>query len=553
MKKSAWRSLARGAALTLPMLLAVALCGATPALAAEDASPSIYEVIASHIDPATGRLSPEGMTLPDEPNARRYSRIRWVPGALEGLGTRHMQWDGSEKASRAAGLLEIIAAGSDSSADMATAEAALYELLRIDDVVTFYSDALDLAAARTRDAEPKLHELARRLALRSHDRGPVKFGIAMLGSMGEERDADVIRTLALHDEFGLYAAEALAEIAPDPQAALYDMASKLYGWGRIEAVAKMVATSDPALRYWLLTEGFRNSINPQYLAFQCVSIANLAGALEEARHARSVDVALLIGAADLFQALIKPGPGRGFDDYADAPRATDAFLHLIEKRRDSVSFLLAAHALREYVNTHHPAPDAEAHWTPAQLKETARLANEIIADPSWRQRVTAAIGENRADLTQAADAAARLKLDTFDLHLRALAKHPANAQRWSLAFAAASPARVPRLITLAEKNFSPHPVSSGADDARANAPETLEAVLQGIASYPGSGLRLVESSLADRDNRVRRAAVETLVRWGTPYLRDASVRTALNDAARDEADEALKARMVALLNLGASP
>jgi hypothetical protein len=541
------------AALALPTLFAIALCSATQAFAVEDAGPSIYDYIAAHIDPATGQLSPEGAVLPDEPSARRYSRIRWVPGALEGLGTRHMQWDGSEKASRAARLLELIAVTDETSSGNATAEAALYELLRVDDVVTFYSDALDLAAARTRNVEPKLHELARRLAMTSRDRGPVKFGIAMLGSMGDERDVDVLRTLALHDEFGLYAAEALAEIAPDRQAALYDMARKLRGWGRIEAVARMVATSDPVLRRWLLTDGFRNSINPQYLAFQCASIADLAGALDDARQARTADAALLVGAADILQALVKPGPGPGFDNYPEAPRAADAFLHLIEKRRDSVSFLLAAHALREYASAYGPASSSAAEWTPLQLKDTVRRANRIVADPSWRQRVTAAIAQNRGDLTLAADAATLLKIDTFDLHVRALSKQPANAQRWSLAFAAASPERVPRLITLAEKNFGRGSASTRAADARAHPPGTLEAVLQGIASYPGSGMKLVESSLSDRDNRVRRAAVETLTRWGSSYLRDASVRTALDDAARTEADEALKARMVALLNLSALP
>src|SRR6185295_13400896 len=365
---------ARRTVLAFRTLLAVALLSAAPASAADDAGPSIYQFIASHIDPATGQLSPEGMLLPDEPVARRYSRIRWVPGALEGLGTRHMQWDGSEKASRVARLLELIAAGTDTGSGNANAEATLYELLRADDIVTFYSDALDFAAACTRDVEPKLHELARRLAMTSPDRGPVKFGIAMLGSMGDEHDVDVVRTLALHDEFGLYAAEALAEIAPDRQAALYDMARKLRGWGRIEAVAKMVATKDPVLRHWLLTDGFRNSINPQYLAFQCVSIADLTGALDEARHARTVDVPLLVGTADMLQALVKPGPGPGFDNYPDAPEAAAAFLSLIRKRRDSVSFLLAAHALREYVSAHGTASNAAAEWTPEQLKDTARLA-----------------------------------------------------------------------------------------------------------------------------------------------------------------------------------
>ena len=94
---------------------------------------------------------------------------------------------------------------------------------------------------------------------------------------------------------------------------------------------------------------------------------------------------------------------------------------------------------------------------------------------------------------------------------------------------------------------------AGAAVTRAHPAATLEAVLQGIAGYPGSGLPLIESSLADHDDRVRRAAVETLVRWGSAYLRDVSVRTALNDAASAEGDEALKARMVALLNLGTLP
>ena len=35
------------------------------------------------------------------------------------------------------------------------------------------------------------------------------------------------------------------------------------------AVAEMVATSNPELRRWLLTEGFRNTVTPQYLAYQC--------------------------------------------------------------------------------------------------------------------------------------------------------------------------------------------------------------------------------------------------------------------------------------------
>lgn len=519
-------------------LLVIALALPLRSSAAEPENPSIYDYIKAHIDPATGALSADAMTLPDEPAARRFSRLRWVPGALEGLGTRHMQWDGSEKASRAVRLLELVAAGNSS------AEPVLYELLRADDVVTFYNDTLDLASALIKNVEPELHDMARRMATTSRDRGPVKFAIAMLGSIGDQRDLGIVQTLALHDELGLYAAGALAELAPDRQGALFDMARKLSGWGRVEAVTEMVATSDPTLRRWLLTEGFRNTVTPQYLAYQCATIANLAGALEDLRPGTKADGPLLIGAADLIQSLIKPGPGRGFDNYSDAPQVAESFLRLVQKRRDSVSFLLAAHALRNYVAARDADSDADVKWEPEQQREVAGLAANVIGDSSWRWHVVAAVSDDRADLDQAEAAAQKLQIDTFDLHLKRLAKNPANPRRWALAFAAADSGRVSRLVEVAQRAFE-------ANELHAAAP--LEAVLQGLAGYPGSGLGLVEASLADGDDRVRRAAVETLVRWGGAYLRDASVRTALNDAVRGEDDEALKARMVALLNLGTLP
>ncbi|HVY80954.1 MAG TPA: hypothetical protein VG994_08245 [Steroidobacteraceae bacterium] len=548
------------------------------------AEPALYDFIRSHVDPVTGTLQPEALALPDESRHHHASRLRWAPGALEGLGTRHIKWDGSEKASHAARLLELIATGNEA------AEPVLYDLLRADDVVTFYNDALDLAAARVRDPGPELHAVARRFVTESADRGAVKFGIAMLGSLGDARDLPVVQTLALHDEFGLYAAEAIAELAPDRQQALYEMARKLHGWGRIEAVSRMVATKDPALRRWLLTEGFRNTITPQYLAYQCATIADLAGALRDLTPQAKPDIPLLIGAADLIQSLVKPGPGAGFEAYDDAPQAATAFLQDIQNRREAVTFYLAAVALRDYVgamrrspeqgvppiaapddtaraapgpandasaresgdraaqsndnaprsndtrNDHRPAAEL-AHWTVEQQRDVAALATRVVDDPSWRRHVVAAVLADDTDLDQAELAARKLDIKTFDLHLRRLSQHSDNARRWELAFAAAEPQQVKRLVSVAED-------TSGA---------AREAVLHGVARYPGAGMEIVETSLANSDRRVRRAAVETLMRWGGPYLRNVSVRLALNDAARRESDDALKARIVALLDLGTRP
>ena len=494
---------------------------------------SLYQYIQLHRDPETGRLAPDAMTLPDEPAARRFSRLRWVPGALEGLGTRHMQWDGSAKAAQTITLLAQIAAGSTS------AEPALYELLRADDVVTYYNDALDFASARIPDAEPRLHDLARRLATQSRDRGPVKFGIAMLGSMGDENDLEIVRTLALHDEFGLYAAGAIAELAPQRQQALYEMAQKLKGWGRIEAVTLMTATPDPTLRRWLLTDAFRNEVTPQYLAYQCATIGDLAEAMTD--RANASDVAFLAGVSDLIQSLIRPGPSRDSQTYEQTPDVAIAYLQAVQGKKDSIGFLLTAQMLSEYATA--------APWTPDQKALVKKLAEPVVADKSWHRRVIGALSDDRGDLEQAELAAAKLDIETFEVHVKRLAKNGAVAGRWRLAFSAADPRQLASLVNVAEKTFGPR-FARGAVGRVNTSDEALEAVLQGVARYPGTGMPIVDASLLDISPVVRRAAVETLVRWGGPYLRDMTVRAALSAAVDGETDEALKARMVALLNVG---
>jgi hypothetical protein len=478
-------------------------------------------------------MAADARVLPDEPARRRFSGLRWEPGALEGLGTRHMQWDGSAKAAQVVALLTQIAAGSPS------AEAALYELLRADDIVTFYNDALDYAAARIPDAEPRLHDLARRLATQSRDRGPVKFGIAMLGSMGDPNDLDIVRTLALHDEFGLYAAEAIAELAPQRQEALYEMAQKLSGWGRIEAVSLMTASPDPKLRRWLLTEGFRNDVTLQYLAYHCASIADLAGAMADP--ANATDVEFLAGVSDLIQSLTRPGPSRDSEAYEGTPGVAISYLQAVQGKKESLDFLLTAQVLNEYANG--------APWSPEQKAAVKRLAAPIIADKSWRRHVIAALLDDRADLEQAEVAADKLHIETFDLHLKRLMKNGAVVKRWQLALLVATPRQLVPLMNVAEKTFAPR-FARGAVGRANTSDAALEAVLQGVAKYPGTGTSLVDASLLDISPVVRRAAVETLVRWGGPYLRDGAVRAALTAAADGETDEALKARMVALLNVG---
>jgi hypothetical protein len=301
----------------------------------------------------------------------------------------------------------------------------------------------------------------------------------------------------------------------------------------------MTSTPDAKLRRWLLTEGFRNDVTPQYLAYHCATIANLADAMTD--RANVGDMAFLAGVSDLIQSLIRPGPSRDSQTYEQTPDVAIAYLQAVQGKRDSIGFLLTAQVLDEYANA--------APWTADQKAQVKKLAAPIIADKSWKRRVIAALSDDHGDLEQAEVAASKLGVDTFDVHVKRLAKNGAVAGRWRLAFLAADPRQIGSLMTVADKTFRPR-FARGAVGRANTSDDALEAVLQGVARYPGTGKPIVDASLLDISPVVRRAAVETLVRWGGPYLRDGSVRAALSAAVDGEPDEALKARMVALLNVG---
>ncbi len=55
----------------------------------------------------------------------------------------------------------------------------------------------------------------------------------------------------------------------DGNDAVWEAAQHVSGWGRIHAVAQLEPGSD-AIRRWLLLEGWRNNVAPDYSALTCV-------------------------------------------------------------------------------------------------------------------------------------------------------------------------------------------------------------------------------------------------------------------------------------------
>lgn len=166
---------------------------------------SIFQLIKTNVDSSTGRLSLGDLQLPDELRAHGDSKIRWAAGAADGVATHHMGSSKQEATTkRAATLIEEIAQGG-----AMRPQKALYSLLRDESALDIVDDVLRILTTRQVPIEPHLSRLAVRLATESADRGPVKFGLALLGALQLREHVDTAITLGTHDEFTLFAAVAL--------------------------------------------------------------------------------------------------------------------------------------------------------------------------------------------------------------------------------------------------------------------------------------------------------------------------------------------------------
>src|SRR5207237_8938078 len=125
----------------------------------------------------------------------------------------------------------------------------------------------------------RLYELARSFVTEAPDREPVKFGIALLGLFRQPADQELFHTLGRHDEFTLFCAVALANASEDHDETLWKLARIGTGWARVHAVERLAQTENPAIKDWLLREGFRNSIMYEYLAGTCARARRLPAAL----------------------------------------------------------------------------------------------------------------------------------------------------------------------------------------------------------------------------------------------------------------------------------
>ena len=477
-------------------------------------------------------------------------RDRWSLRHVEPLPSAQLfEPDRDSVAVAFQGVLTHRPPGSDGPEPLAVA-AALLDLLRTtpttESVHAFAGRLLDLDGPMAMDRfleatrvaggpdRTRLAAMARWLCTQGVHHEQVQAGLALLGISGGAED----------EPLTLHALVALQNLLPEPEQAMFDLARRVEGWGRIHALYRLKDSTDPAIGRWMLYEGWRTGVMTEEVAFVVATTGGLARALDT-----DDDEALLDAAGALLQALAVGGPAEDMSDYADGQAAMASYFDRMLAATPSLLRLGHVVGLERYLRQ----------WA----KDNERLSDDdrstlltqvraVLRRPEWRSVADAALhshdlGQVRLSLSLVG----RFGLDPTPVVRAWLPQAPEDAYLWQFLLRRADLEEMRSLLLLAEGLLHLEDLPQGPALEHGLGPGYerngwLMLTLQALQAFPREGTRVVLLGLNSPVVSTRNFALRTLEAWPAESRTGELTRVLEQMAWRDPAEK-LRRRARALV------
>lgn len=502
---------------------------------------SVYKFIKNNIN-EYGKLTND--TLPDESLRVGENGIRWVAGAMDGVIGHHSSCQNIDK--QLAMLIKKISVNARKKDKI-----EFYNVVVEDNVLSIIDSTLQEIVKLDTRITNNLYEWCKFLVLESPDRGAVKIGIALLGLIDAKEMLEEIKLLGIHEEFTLYVAVAISKLSDNVEQDIWELAKKTDGWGRISLVERLANTENEDIKYWILTQGYKNSILYEYLAL----IAAETGNLKHALLAEKVDDIILENASIIIRSLMSEGPCDGISIYKDAAETIKLFLKHTVGRRDNLSYLLTYDAIYSYVSDKDIdcAKIKENGWNEEICENIINLVKEELTNNEWKTLVLKRakdIDDKEFWLTK--QAAKILNLDFFDVYWQRLNKEPLNSSNWYDIMDVANINNINDILEFGLKNTSLSQIATGPDTLLGlglefNLNNILDFILQKLDQFEGVGIPYIIAGLKSPVIRNRNMAVLAIENWGIDYIDD-KLKNIIRESEKIEPDESVRQRLVELIN-----
>jgi hypothetical protein len=500
-----------------------------------DERPSIHSLV---IDALAKRgLANEELHI--ELPCENAAEIRWAPGALDSLSGY------ADSSLRQTSVRRLITAINNTLRRPSKNNAAhLYKLLCETDTISIVDATLSRVMDDIGDRRAALAALSRRLILESPDVEPVKAGVALLGVSGIPDDAVLISAVGCYEEITLYSVVALRNLLADAEHAIWELAKRVHGWGRIQTVERLIGTKNADIRAWMLRSGFRNCIMYEYLACACAT----TGGLQDAISSHEIDDELLLAVGEILSALVRGGPAESIEDYPDGPSACVAFLrHVATKPVRDVRVIDAALQINKLGESERAEQlRGRPGWSAQVLLDIRSLVNAILQSAEVKAITQEGLAsEDFAAFQVAAEIAPSFGIDPWPLRLeRQRARH---SDQWYWLMQTDDSSRIEKVLALAREQLNLEAIGSGPTTSLGLGPEfkddsALEFVLQDLKRFPGKGWDLIKVGLCGRVMRMRNMAINALRDWGKEAWPSEAMEE-LRLATEREPDEKVRERM----------
>jgi hypothetical protein len=462
------------------------------------------------------RDNPKATDLPDAPRPRKPNELSWSSGALDGVFGHHVAAAKPEEIGRRVqellnSLKQLVQDATDTNLK------SLYDLV-VEESILPVADAFQSELPKILRADkPKLAQVGRYFAAEADRREATKFGLLLLEFSGSRTDVPLLETLALNDEFTLFAALGLARITDDPERAFFSIAKRVRGWGRIQVVERLNGTRNQEIRAWMLREGFRNDVMDGYLAGICARTGNLHLALE----ASEIDSALLDGAAGIIRALIEGGPADSIDDHEHAPLVIKRYVgHVLRTDDLNLEHFLCVSEILDFLSAERGWESRFSKgWTGELRGQLRGQCRDVVSRDVWRDKVAAGLkSEDPMVFYQADIAAARLKIDTRDLHFSKVRSAPLTSDSWYRLLQQTDENQIDEVIAFALSVLPLETIATGPDNHLGLGPGyeahgALDWLLQDLKRFPGRGWELIRAGLRSPVVRNRNMALQAFLAW----------------------------------------
>lgn len=505
---------------------------------------SIFEHIYAHINPAGPGLLPGGESLPDDDDFYGRQKIYWIPGATD-VVIGHPDMTGEREKQKRVDFFINTFKKTSANPSLENIE-YLERVLSMPDTLSIIDSVLKAIIIDKTIDQSVLYQVCRYLFLYSRCRGAVKFSTAILGLYGVAGDLELFRIIARHDEFTLYAAVAVMGHHVKVADVWMEMAKNVSGWGRIHLVGRLLDIKSDEVRDFLLREGCRNDVMPEYTSHRIAERMKLLDALKP----ESIDMELFEGAGVILSSLVHATgndcPFFGMDEYNEGEAAVREFLKHAEKMSRTLEDYLVLNDLR---NTAIPTNEGgcmeHLKWSIETLEFIKTKVDYILQHSFHKNEILKAVTSGEAGEQWKAITVSLMNAWEIGEILKDLLKsNPYQARLWFVLMQGVDGSSVEEIVDLAlelltRKEGEKHSgiIIPGEDEEFM---ECMETLIRELQSFPGSGWRLLKKGLSIPGADLKNLVIKVLYNWDRDSI-DSEIRGELIRLLEDpQQDEGIK-------------